>query len=294
MAQTCINPFHTPVMDLIRKRKSLRTYERKAVSAEHQESIRNFLSALPEPPFGTRLRYQWIAPGPDDPEMLKGLGTYGFIKNPAGYMAAACERSEEGLRDFGYQMENIVLLLTDLGIGSCWLGGTFTKSRFSERMKISEQEWVPAVVSAGYPAGKPRMFDAWVRKSAGSDKRKPWDELFFGPDFSKTLDAETVGPLAKMLEAVRLAPSASNRQPWRILLSDGGDLHFFLQRSGKYEKKAKSAGMLDLQQADIGIAMSHFELMARESGMQGSWIVSDPGIISAPVQARYIVTWKPR
>jgi len=52
--------------------------------------------------------------------------------------------------------------------------------------------------------------------------------------------------------------------------------------------------MLDLQQADIGIAMSHFELTARESGMQGSWIVSDPGIIFAPVQARYIVTWKPR
>ncbi|MBN1893175.1 nitroreductase [bacterium] len=294
MILSSVKPFGTPVMNLIRKRKSVRTYKKVAISPEDQDGIRKFLAGLPKPPFGTQVRFQWMAPGQDDAQMLKGLGTYGFIKNPAGYMAGACERSEKGLQDFGYLMETVVLHLTGLGIGTCWLGGTFTKSRFSERMKATEQEWIPAVVSAGYPAEKARIFDSWVRKGAGSDKRKPWSELFFRIDFTRSLDPGGAGPFSDALEAVRLAPSASNRQPWRILLSDGGDLHFFLQRSSGYEKKTKWAGMLDLQQADMGIAMSHFELQAREAGLSGSWVAQAPGIAPVPEQKQYVITWKPR
>ncbi len=34
----------------------------------------------------------------------------------------------------------------------------------------------------------------------------------------------------------------------------------------------------DLQRVDLGIAMCHFELVAREAGLDGGWVVADPGL----------------
>ena len=67
---------------------------------------------------------------------------------------------------------------------------------------------------------------------------------------------------------VRLAPSASNRQPWRIIAGRSRkDFHFFLERTPGYNNNrfVKS----DLQRVDMGIAMCHFELAMKESGFNG-------------------------
>ena len=49
-------------------------------------------------------------------------------------------------------MEKAILYATGLGLGSCWLGGTFRRSRFAERISARSDEIVPAVASLGYPA----------------------------------------------------------------------------------------------------------------------------------------------
>jgi len=46
-----------------------------------------------------------------------------------------------------------------------------------------------------------------------------------------------------------------------------------------------------LHNADIGIAMSHFELAARENGLDGRWQVSDPGLRPVPPGTEYRVSW---
>ena len=51
---------------------------------------------------------------------------------------------EKNLEDFGYTMERIILFATDLGLGTCWLGGSFTKSRFAEKISANGSERVPA------------------------------------------------------------------------------------------------------------------------------------------------------
>ena len=105
---------------------------------------------------------------------------------------------------------------------------------------------------------------------------------------------EAAGPFATALEMVRLAPSASNKQPWRIV-REGRRWHFFLQRTPGYS--GGLAGRLlkveDIQRVDIGIAMCHFELAARELGLHGAWAVRPPHIETTDPLVHYVVTWEP-
>ena len=61
---------------------------------------------------------------------------------------------------------------------------------------------------------------------------------------------------------VRLAPSAVNRQPWRILV-DQNCVHFYLKRT-----KGFNGGKIDMQKIDMGIALCHFDLMCEELGIK--------------------------
>ena len=86
------------------------------------------------------------------------------------------------------------------------------------------------------------------------------------------------------LEMVRLAPSAVNKQPWRMVVMDD-IVHFYLQRSKNFR-----AGKLDMQKIDMGIALCHFELMANELGICTEFTVAEPNI-SCKNEAEYIASY---
>jgi hypothetical protein len=193
------------------------------------------------------------------------------------------------MEDYGHSLEQAVLAATDLGLGTCWLGGTFTKSSFARKISAARDETVPAVIAVGYPAEDSR--DHWVRRSAGSDHRLPPEKLFFEAH-GDALELSSAGDYAEVLEAVRWAPSASNKQPWRLVRS-GDAWHFYLERTRGYSKGALSSliKMADLQRVDIGIAMCHFELAARERQSGGRWVVEPPRQDAASAKWEYTATW---
>ena len=200
-------------------------------------------------------------------------------------------RAPHDLEDYGYLLEQVILYATGLGLGTCWLGGTFTRSTFVRRFGgLKRGETMPAVVSTGYIGddGTER-----IREREEGNRRLPSSELFFERRFGALLDLGTVGAYAAALEAVRMAPSATNKQPWR-LVRDGAAWHFYLRRSKGYGKGSALFTVLriaDLQRVDMGIAMCHFELVAREHGLAGSWVVRDPGIPHPGKDTEYVVTW---
>jgi len=189
-------------------------------------------------------------------------------------------------------VERIILRATDLGLGTCWLGGTFTKSRFAKNIRVTSNESVPAVVSVGYAAEKPRGLDAMIRRGAGADARLPWEKLFLDSTFGVPISAESAGEYATPLEMVRLAPSASNRQPWRII-REGNAWHFYLQRTPGYREGGlmRLMRIADMQRIDMGIAMSHFELTASELGLTGGWQVDEPTIARPDDLTEYTASW---
>jgi nitroreductase len=281
-----------PVTELIRQRFSCRTYRSKPIDEHHQRRLEEFLAANQMGPLGSRARFALVAATEGDHEALRGLGTYGFIKGATGFIIGATERAPRNLEDYGYLMEQAILFATDLGLGTCWLGGTFSKSRFAERIGVREDEIMPAVTAVGTIADGPQARD-WIRRRAKGTDRMPARQLFFEGHFGSPLETDGVGAHADLLEAVRWAPSASNKQPWRIVRTESA-FHFYLARTKGYGKGSLLFLLLqlaDLQRVDMGIAMCHFELTARELGLAGRWVVQDPNIAKPDDRTEYIVSW---
>lgn len=283
-----------PVAEIVRGRRSCRKYLEKPLDETARCSLEDFLAANRSGPFGGRARFALVAATKADRAALKGLGTYGFITGATAFIVGAIERGPGDLEDYGFAMERAILLATDLGLGTCWLGGTFSKSGFARRIALAEGELMPAVAAVGYAVDDSYAKDP-IRRMAGSKTRRPSQELFFDAAFGAPLSPVAAGVYAVALELVRWAPSASNRQPWRIVRTPSG-WHFYLARTKNYGKGTLLFAALriaDLQRVDLGIAMCHFELAAREAGLAGTWVREDPGIASPPSGAEYTATWRP-
>lgn len=280
-----------PVTEVIEKRFSCRNYLDKPIEEEKRQQLINLMSSLPPGPFGSPARFELVTATERDRDALKGLGTYGFIKGAAGFIIGAVGDSPKNLEDYGYSMERIILLATDIGLGTCWLGGSFHKSNFAQKISAGRGESVPAVASIGYIADKRRVLDTVVRRSAGSENRRPWEEMFFDGQFRVPISREDAGAHATPLEMVRLGPSASNKQPWRIV-REGNTWHFYLQRTRGYGKRMLGfVKIADMQRLDMGIAMSHFELVAAELGLIGEWQVNEPEIEKPDKMTEYTASW---
>lgn len=283
-----------PVTELIKRRFSCRTYLKQPIAADAQRHLADFMAAIPTGPLDSASRFTLVAATEQDRRSLKGLGTYGFIKDATGFIVGAVGTGAKNLEDYGYWMESIILKATELGLGTCWLGGSFTQSSFARKINITDGEIVPAVTSVGYIPDLEKARNSAFRRRLGADVRLPWTDLFFNRDFSRPLSPADAGAYAGPLEMVRLGPSASNKQPWRIVCTESA-WHFYLQRTPNYGRGSlvfKILNLADLQRVDIGIAMSHFELTAREVGLSGEWFINEPDLPTPGSATEYVVSWR--
>jgi len=283
-----------PITAVIRKRFSCRTYLDQPIKEDKQRKLAEFLAASQTGPLGTRARFTLVAATEYDRQSLKGLGTYGFIRGATGFIVGAVEQGPKNLEDFGYLMEQAILFATGIGLGTCWLGGGFTKSSFARKISATSEEVVPAVTAIGHIADGSISGD-WVRRRVGATGRYSMDQLFFDQNFGQAITPDKAGVYAELLEMVRWAPSASNKQPWRIVRKEDR-WHFYLQRTKGYGKGSLIFRLLrlaDLQRVDMGIAMCHFELAARELGLSGRWVADEPDIGGLGDNTEYTVSWVP-
>ncbi len=273
------------IVETITIRRSCRTYSDRPVETDKLAQLKAFLEANTGAPFGSPIRFELLDFSDLDADELSPLGTYGVIRGARLYIIGAVGKQPKAMEDYGYCMEKNILKATTLDLGTCWLGGTFRRSGFARRMNLSDGELLPAVSPLGYPGKSRSLTDRFFRFSAGSNERKPWTELFSDRDMETPLPRESSGAYETPLECVRIGPSATNKQPWRIV-RDRNAFHFYLIRTPGYDRMIKE---IRLQNVDMGIAMCHFELSARELGLAGIWNSSDPRIPSGG--GEYIVSW---
>ncbi len=275
--------FDKPLEEVAASRKSVRTYENRPLPDGTLHELERYMEGLSNP-FGGSVRFRLLKSGASAGG--EKLGTYGMIKGASYFFGAAAKPSDFSLEALGYAFEQLILFASSKGLGTCWLGGSFQKSRFAAAMHVGCGELFPAVSPVGYPAEKRRAAENLMRKAVGADRRKPWSELFFDEAFGRPLSPEKAGKYKMPLELVRLAPSASNLQPWRIVRS-GSCWHFFQQK----HSALGFAFPYDIQRIDIGIAACHFHLAALELGLKGAFVrhESPP---EGSEQTRYFMTWK--
>jgi len=278
--------FSQPLSAIIRRRTSRRSYTGEALSLTYRAKLKVLLDESGKGPFGNRARFEIVSK--QGAEIVKPirLGTYGFISGATDYIVGAVKPAPHVYEDYGYLLEKIILQVTDWGLGTCWLGGTFAKGDFAAAINLQPGEIIPAVTPVGQTANRRTLRDRAIRTIAGSRNRKPWAEIFFDQTHSQPLTPQAAGEFAEVLEMVRLAPSASNRQPWRII-KVGNQFHFFLKRSKGYD----TAFQADLQKVDLGIAMCHFELTARELNRPGRWNRQNPEL-ALPEDWTYTASWR--
>lgn len=257
------------LMEVIRKRESVRTYdESRPIEKEVLVKLKEKVNGEHIGPMGNTVRFRLLDLGKVSGEELRKLGTYGIIKGAPLFLLSAVRDKEGALEDTGYCMEKLILKATALGLGTCWLSGTFRRSSFSQQMELSEEELLPAITPVGYPGAKKRVVEKLFKMGTRSEKRKPWSKLFLDSDGMSSLSPEKAGKYREALEAVRLGPSSRNLQPWKIIRDEDGDFHLYLQ--GKREGP-RAEGRVDSQKIDMGIAMCHFALVAEEKGLKGNW-----------------------
>ena len=275
------------IIETIKIRKSCRTYSSRAIEPETLVELKQFLASNTKTPFGSKVRFHLINFNEMEIGELKNLTTYGVIKGARQFIVGTAEKQPRAMEDYGCCMEKNILKATSMGLGTCLLGGTFKRSGFSGKIDLGESELLPVISPVGYSSDKRSVVDRMFRFVAASDKRKPWHELFYLHDIGTPLDKENSGSFYTPLECVRMAPSASNKQPWRIIKGkDQNAFHFYLKRTPGYENIIKD---IKLQNVDMGIAMCHFELSAEELGLKGDWSVTDPQIKSDGME--YIISW---
>lgn len=274
---------NTNYIQCIRDRVSVRTYDNKYIEVELMQKINAFLNDINQE-VHELMKFQIINNNELVSKQSIKLGTYGVIKGTNTFIAGTINNNPESAIELGYHLEKIVLYATGLGLGTCWLGGTYNRKDFESYITLRQDESLAVLIAFGYRKDKQSMIETTMRFLAKSNQRKPAFELFFEKDSEHSLDLSQIGDFAKVLEMVRIAPSASNKQPWRIIKS-GSHYHFYLCRTPGY-------GIMnyDLQLNDIGIAKCHFELVAKELNLKGYWLkIEELNFISG---WEYCFTWK--
>ncbi len=271
-----------PVEKTVKARSSVRTYENRGLSTNDKNQLNTYIDNLSNP-FSIDVAFRLLEKAASaDGEKL---GTYGVIKGAGDYIGASAANKELALEALGYSFEKLILYATSLGLGTCWLGGTFNRSGFAAAMNLKEGDLFPCISPIGYPTGKKRTLESMMRWVSKADQRKEWSELFFKQEFSQPLTKAEAGEFAFLLEMVRLSPSAVNKQPWRIV-QDKNTYHFYLARTLKNDNEK-----IDLQRVDIGIAACHFHLAALEKGLPGTFQKLEKPEIQSLDQVQYIFSW---
>lgn len=265
--------FNKSINDIIKTRHSVRTYENSELSSDVIKKIEVYLEEINSSKglFGEKIRVNLVKKNDGDKEIK--LGTYGVIKGANYYLTAAYDKSENGLYDLGYLFEKVVLFCTSIDLGTVWLGGTFNKGKFAKAIELKESEALPIVSPVGIEAEK----KSFIAKMFGgnTNKRNEFSSIFFKENFDTPLSFGEASEYGQVLENVRLAPSAMNKQPWRIV-KEGKNYHIY------------NEGKMEMSQIDIGIALCHFELSVKEKGLNGEFkVLSDKN----NDKFKYVISW---
>lgn len=192
---------------------------------------------------------------------LGWVGSYGRIE---GAPAAALFIGPSGYGEaIGYMGEGLVLEAARLGIGTCWVAGNFSRRRAAVAVRLAPHEHVVCATPLGIATARPLGDERLIRGAIGGSRRRPLSRIAPGAE-----DGSWPQWARLAVEAARLAPSGSNRQPWRFRLEDDS-LVLSCPPTAYFTANI-----------DRGIAMLHVELGAAHAGVTGRWErLSSPGVL---------------
>lgn len=148
-------------MDLIEKRKSIRSYKPQDVE---EEKLNYILRAFRKAPSAKNLQ-PWKLIVVKDKKKISDLSiacnNQTFISE-APVLIVACAKEDEAYGDMGGYMnsypvdialalEHLILAATEKGLGTCWIGA-FKEKLVKDLLDVPDNVRVVAITPVGYPA----------------------------------------------------------------------------------------------------------------------------------------------
>jgi nitroreductase len=162
------------MLETIMKRKSVRSFSEKPVSAE---SVKKLLEAGRLAPSGSN-RQPWRFVVVQDSKRIKLVKMFseGLSGNPTLLIAICAEAAEpDTYLDIGIATENIMLEAVELGLGSCAIG-SFSEEPVKRLLGIPMEVPLILLLSIGYPDKEP------VFRS-----KKPIEEIAYSEKYGERL-----------------------------------------------------------------------------------------------------------
>jgi nitroreductase len=151
------------------------------------------------------------------------------------------EKKPHYLLNAGYLLEQMDLFLASRDIGVCWYALAKTNQLHVDGLDY--------VIMLAFGKSSPNDF----RKGVLEFKRKDRDEVWKG-DFN--LD---------VIEAVRLAPSACNTQPWRVMSDDN---YIKVYRNTNIKSFIPASKLSFYNSIDMGICLCFLEIAMMQKGIE--------------------------
>ena len=248
------------ILEAIDKRISCRAFTNAPIEQEKIDILAEEIRMINRE---SGLNFQLYGPRGIDDNTALDMSAKMFSSNPPLYAALVGPEDPVSQEKVGYYGEGLVLLATQLGLGTCWVASTYNHE--TTRAELREGEKLHDVVPIGYVPEKMPLKVRTIRSSIRSRSKKP-EDLWRG----RTPFDQTPEWIQACIQAVCKAPSAINEQPV-----------VFVREAQDQPIRAELIRVKSGQEyTDLGIAKLHFELVAASFGIGATWEWGDKGTFS--------------
>jgi len=218
----------------IENRRSRRSYTKEPIEAEKILYLQKKILTINSE---SGLSLSWLE---DGSKAFTALKSYGMFKNIGSVFVMKGPRTDSDLFErIGYYGELLVLEATALGLGTCWIAGTYDKN--SDLFSLGIGEELVSLISIGNVPPEQTLKEKLIYHTVRR-KTLPLEEFY-------TAEGEIPQWFVEALKAVQKAPSAVNSQRVRFHYSKQGIT-------------ASVPGTWATDPIDMGIAKLHFALTA--------------------------------
>jgi nitroreductase len=256
--------------DAILARRSVRRYEKRTVPIETLDAIRDYASHIEPLEPATPFSYS-VLPVAQGDEITAAMGGYGKLVSAPHVIVPFIKDGPNALADFGFRIQQLVIYLTQLGLGSCWVGALTRKAALFAKYSVPAGMTTGAIIAFGYESrSRPgRLANRVLRGAIGASRKKPLEKFVWTGRFGEA--AALTGFQTEVLEALRASPSTGNAQPWCAVLL-GGVLYFSVREDARYYRLTDNVGY---HLVDAGIGMADISLALRALGHPANWTLLD-------------------
>ena len=143
------------VIEAIESRRSIRTYERRAIPADVMAQVLDAARLAPS----ANNRQGWNIVVVTDSETLEKLvpvsGGQRFVGECSAYLVGVAESGGTmSTVDLSIALDHVSLRAVELGLGTCWIGD-FDSKGTAQVLGIPDSHEIPICMTLGYPRGSP-------------------------------------------------------------------------------------------------------------------------------------------